>query len=106
MFSGFSLLVFQLSLYPIVERAIGTVMVSRVAGVSAQQVQYFELISVAIKIPSGTILPLPFIFTACTCADFVNTPVDKLPLHCNAKRDHPFPGVKLRFPPEERSVCK
>nr|GMD45096.1 protein ZINC INDUCED FACILITATOR-LIKE 1-like [Ipomoea batatas] len=31
--SGFSLLVFQLVLYPIIERAIGPVMVSRVAGV-------------------------------------------------------------------------
>lgn len=35
-FSGVGLLVFQSSLYPLVERIIGPIMVSRIAGVSTR----------------------------------------------------------------------
>lgn len=35
--TGFSLLVFQLSLYPFLERILGPIMVARIAGVNFEQ---------------------------------------------------------------------
>jgi hypothetical protein len=104
--SGFGLLVFQLSLYPYVERLFGAIMVSRISGVSFHN-------SIVVD------LYFTFVFTSCIIilfflaflgyinpnAGFINTFVSKLPIDSHVVRGYPCLLFKLCFSDEECLIC-
>lgn len=102
---GFGLLVFQLSLYPYVERLFGAIMVSRISGVSFHN----SIVDLHFTFVFAVYIILFFhVFLDCLIpyAGFIHTRASKLPIDSHIERACPCLGVKLCFCDQECLICK
>lgn len=94
--SGVGLLIFQSSLYPMVEKIMGPILVSQVSGVWPSN----------LTCDRNMIEKKLFIVAFFLNADHFNSSIDKLSLHSHAVRDHIIHSVKYCISIEECPICK
>ena len=108
-FLGFGVLVFQLSLYPYLEKLLGPIIICRIAGVCFPHLGtfnklflYFQLINIFLHIH------LYFFCIQCyyQYVGFVYTSVGNLPSYSHAFWVQPLFGIELCIGNEECIICK
>ena len=108
-FLGFGVLVFQLSLYPYLEKLLGPIIICRIAGVCFPHLGtfnklflYFQLINIFLHIH------LYFVCIQCYSqyVGFVYTSVGNLPSYSHAFWVQPLFGIELCIGNEECIICK
>ena len=100
LYLGFGLFVSQVTLYPLVERFLGPVMICRIAGVCSQYLVTFSAIS-SFQLLSCSVFTYFKIFVG-----LVHTFVGELPFNSHAFWVHPLSGVELCICAKECSICE